>query len=351
MNVLIISKKFHPGHYSHLIAYYHLFEEIGYNPILFLHKDYNKYDENGIYKKINSIKYLDVNNVFYSFFCFPHHTNLFLALKLKLVYNSKILYLFHEPFDSIHNYYNTGFTIIKIIKIILIDIFNIIFLLLTNFIILPSNKSLRQFIDKSRYIKKKYTVIPLLFKDELESKIDVSNKIYISYIGTIAEDHAFHKFINFVIYAIDNSLFKDHCFLIATGSNLNNKHDRILEKYKFTNRIKIVQGSYLSNDEINSYYLSSILVWNAYDRTMQSGVLAKAFMFGTPVISLKKNSNEFVINLVTGIEIMSNDNVIEISNAISYVISNINYISSNCRNKFFNTFFYRSKIKLLTDFI
>ena len=191
----------------------------------------------------------------------------------------------------------------------------------------------------------------MLFKDELESKIDVSNKIYISYIGTIAEDHAFHKFINFVIYAIDNSLFKDHCFLIATGSNLNNKHDRILEKYKFTNRIKIVQGSYLSNDEINSYYLSSILVWNAYDRTMQSGVLAKAFMFGTPVISLKKNSNEFVINLVTGIEIMSNDNDIEISNAISYVISNINYISSNCRNKFFNTFFYRSKIKLLTDFI
>ena len=52
-------------------------------------------------------------------------------------------------------------------------------------------------------------------------------------------------------------------------------------------RLKLVVGKPMSNLEINNYFNKSLVVWNAYRRSMQSGVLPKAYMFGTPVIIVK----------------------------------------------------------------
>jgi glycosyltransferase involved in cell wall biosynthesis len=106
----------------------------------------------------------------------------------------------------------------------------------------------------------------------------------------------------------------------------------------------IKEGSNLLNEEINFFYRQSIVVWNAYNRTNQSGVLPKAYMFGCAVVVLNKNANEFIENHVTGVLIESNDNLIEIKDAIEEVINNKERFYLACRSKFLNTFYYKARV-------
>ncbi|WP_233185630.1 glycosyltransferase [Thermotoga sp. SG1] len=49
--------------------------------------------------------------------------------------------------------------------------------------------------------------------------------------------------------------------------------------------LRIAHGRPLPNSEINRAYKESFCIWNVYRRSTQSGVLPKAYMFGTPVIA------------------------------------------------------------------
>lgn len=97
----------------------------------------------------------------------------------------------------------------------------------------------------------------------------------------------------------------------------------------------------MSNDEINEYYASTYVVWNAYARTTQSGVLAKAFMFGTPAIVLRKNSNEFMRDGIEVVAIEDNTDNSQIVRAIQQIRNNFEIYSRNCRMQFQRLFFYK----------
>ena len=107
----------------------------------------------------------------------------------------------------------------------------------------------------------------------------------------------------------------------------------------------------MSNIKINNYFEKSVLVWNAYNRSMQSGVLPKAFMFGAPVVMLKKNENEFMQNKITGILIEDNNDVYEIKNAIEFILSKRDFFFVNCRFKFKESFYYKNKLDVFKKMI
>jgi hypothetical protein len=233
----------------------------------------------------------------------------------------------------------------------LIDLISIIVILLAHKIILPSSKAFNLYKEKYRFFNKNFTMIPLIFDDEASSVVKGNHKKYFSYIGTIANDHAFYCYINFIESAIKNNWFPDLSFLIATKSIIPHKERIIIEPYLNSGRIIISEGHPMTNEEINRCYNDSLIVWNAYNRSMQSGVLPKAYMFGSAVIGSYQCNNEFLDNHKTGVLVKDNKNVIEIKNATNEIIEKRNLFLHNCRNKFLDNFYYKKSIEKFTSFV
>lgn len=351
MNALIVSLNFNPGHFSHLIANYELFEELNYKPYLFVHPSFDMMDVDDSYDKIYDLNGFNKGDIKVTVFWFPSLNNILAIIKLRFFLKAKVIYVYHEPFDSIKNYYKSGFGFRKIIQIILINLINLLIVFFSNTIILPSSTSLALYKKKYKWINKNYNMIPLLFDDEGNDFINKENKKYISYIGTVAADHAFDKFVDFAVKAMDNNWFPGYQFLIATSSIIPQIEKDKIKPFVVNGKIFVQEGVSMSNSEINNFFETSILVWNAYNRSMQSGVLPKAFMFGTPVIVLKKNENEFMQNKITGLLIDDNNDVFEIKVAVEYILSRRDFFFVNCRGKFKETFYYKNKIDVFKKFI
>lgn len=351
MNAIIVSLKFNPGHFSHLLANYKLFEELNYSPSLLLNPSFDRMDENNDYKKIYSLKGFKKGDIKVAVFWFPSIKNIWEIIKLRFIFKAKVIYVYHEPFDSIRNYYSSGFGFRKIVKICLINLVNFPILTFSNTIILPSSTSLSLYKKKYCRINNNYTMVPLLFDDEGNDFIKIENKKFISYIGTVAADHAFTKFVDFAVEAMKNDWFSGCQFLIATSSIIPLKENEKIRLFVINKKIFIQEGVPMSNKTINSFFEKSALVWNAYNRSMQSGVLPKSYMFGTPVIVMKKNENEFIQDGITGLLIEDNTNVIEIKEAVATVLSKKDFFFVNCRNKFKETFYYKNKVAVFKKMI
>lgn len=171
-------------------------------------------------------------------------------------------------------------------------------------------------------------------------------RIYFSYIGTVASDHSFNEYVEFVRTVIKRDELKDVKFLIATKNRVER---RGLSALLDSGRLDLVEGTPLTDRQINVFYRTSYAVWNAYERTTQSGVLAKAFMFGTPAIVLKKNLSEFVVDGREVVAINDNRDYDEIKNAIVRIVKDFDSFSALSRTRFLNTFYYRNYNQLMND--
>ena len=107
----------------------------------------------------------------------------------------------------------------------------------------------------------------------------------------------------------------------------------------------------MTDEEINHWYASSYVVWNAYSRTTQSGVLAKSFMFGTPAVVMSKNLCEVASNGVEVIAVNDNKDKKQIEDAVTEIIRNFTSYSKVCRERFLSTFFYRNYNELLRNIL
>lgn len=346
MKALVVSLKFNPGHFSHLVANYRLFEQLGYSPYLFINPAFNKMDVGNNFNKISNLKELNDSDINVAVFWFPSLKNILEIIRLRLLYKSKIIYVYHEPFDSVRNYFKAGFGILKIIRIALIHMVNLLILLLSDKILLPSSAAFDVYESKYKRLNSNYTLLPLLFDDESLGDESLTNKKFISYIGTVAADHAFNRFVDFSIEAMNNGWFKDKIFLIATSSVIPERERELLQPFIDMGKIFIHEGSAMSNETINAFYRDSIVVWNAYNRSMQSGVLPKAYMFGAAVVVLKRNASSFVEHLETGILINDNADMGELRAAVELIISKQVVFREKCRIKFMNTFFYKKYLDI-----
>ena len=321
---LIVSLKYHPGHYSHLIAYYLLLKEVGYESTLYVNKNFAKLDVDDAFNKLYKMTWLSYQKFDCVVFLFPSIKNILEIIKFRVFGSATIFYLFHEPIISYKEFYQSGFTGLSLAKLFFIDGVNKLSVTLSNSVILCSLKAFAIYETKYNLLNSHKLHIPLIFDDENQSKISINNeRIYISYIGTLATDHAFDKFINYVEHAVSNDEFMNYKFLIATSSRLDKKLMRRLKSGDIRDRLVIVDGKWLSNQEINSFYSKSLVVWNAYDRSTQSGVLPKSFMFGTPVLGNYSLPNEYLRQYKNGIYLNDNSDYVEISEAIEYISTNI----------------------------
>jgi glycosyltransferase involved in cell wall biosynthesis len=106
-------------------------------------------------------------------------------------------------------------------------------------------------------------------------------------------------------------------------------------------KIEILCGKPLGNADINLCYAKSICVWNLYRTSTQSGVLPKAFMFGTPVIASKIGSfPEFIQEGVNGRFASARDHE-GTWTAFEEIRSNLGMYAANSRKTFLETFYYR----------
>lgn len=351
MKVYISSRKFHPGHFSHMHANYLMLKDSGFNPYLYINCGFNK--SAGGLKRINFFSQFCMDKQFqYLIVWFPSIQSLFDMLFARLFRkNARIIYFFHEPYDSFRNYLKSGFGFLKTIKISVTAIFNLFLVLLCNKVVLPSDAALQAYHSSYSWLNKPILRLPLLFSDELQGSVDnFYNRKFISYIGTIAEDHAFDEFVSFVTKAASEGLFPGLQFLIATRSSLPDWARSKLTNAISEKKLIVCSGKPLSNDEINSYYRSSVVVWNAYKRSMQSGVMPKAFMFGTPVLVSKFNQSEFFINHERG-ELITEYNYENYISAIHLIITNFSIYSKFSREAFLSDYLYQAHSKKFIEFL
>jgi hypothetical protein len=346
MIALVVSLNFNPGHFSHLVANYRLLEEAGYTPSLYVHPSFLAMDKRNEFRKLSSpAEVKTLGAIAAAVFWFPSPHNIAEMLRLRLRHGARIVYVFHEPFDSIANYRRSGFSRIKVARIVAINLINIPVLLIAHEVILPSSVSLRLYRQRYTRLNDHFHPIPLLFDDEAGPAVSPVPKDCISYIGTVAPDHAFDCFVDFARAAVQKGLLPGQKFLIATRSDIPAREQEILRQLADSGRLLVHSGRTMSTEEINRHYRRSTVVWNAYRRSNQSGVLPKAFMFAAAVLSAADVANEFVEDGVTGRVIHNRSDVAEIAAAIDEIVGHANRYAQACRTKFLGTFYYRSKMQ------
>lgn len=339
---LIVSLKFHPGHFSHLVANYRLLEEAGFTPVLYLHPRFARMDERREFRTVTSPRELEALAPRLAVFWFPNLRNVTEILRLRLRWRTRIVYVFHEPFETFARYRRRGFSPMRIAKIWLINLVNVAVLALSHEVILPSGSAWRRYDEAYSWLGLPASLVPLLFDDEAGQDIPVEVKEYIAYVGTIAPDHAFERFVAFAQQALAEGWFPGHRFAIATGSTLAAPTRAMLQPLVESGELVLVDGRPLTTTEINAFYRTSAIIWNAYHGSMQSGVLPKAFMFGTPVISRAGNANEYVTDGVTGVLVHDTADTGALRGAVQRVLDHQAAFTSACRAVFLDTFFYRN---------
>ena len=257
---------------------------------------------------------------------------------------SKIIYVFHEPLDTLKNHMKVKNSISHLLFLLMVHLFQLVLIRQSDIIILPSQKSYNLYRERIyRYINKNYFLIPLFFKDQLSDKIDSENKIFFSYIGNITNDHGFDEYLNFVIQMINNNLLLSVKFKIATMKDLTAYQDK-LSMIKQKDRIEIIQGKPMTNQELYVHFKDSFLVWNAYNRTNQSGILPFCYMFGTPVVFLKRNQNEFYLDNYSAFSIEDNNDIDELQKVVLKAYDNIAIFARNSRTAFNRLYNYKRYI-------
>lgn len=334
MNALIVSLNFNPGHVSHMVASYKQCEELGYEVMYYTDSKFKNFLPLG--SRILQYGIAERPKVDLAVFLFPSQKNLKMIWEMKRQ-GTKIVYIFHEPLATMMEYRKCGFSYTYLAKLWIINRISSLTVNWSDVILLPSKKAVQLYEKNSLYKNNNYHYLPLMYDDEckVQSLSNLPRK-YFSYIGTIAADHSFSEFLDFVCWAIrENRLLKLN-FLIATKSDFE-----LPDELKNSKRVTIQKGRPLKNEEINNYYSSTYVVWNAYARTTQSGVLAKSFMFGTPAIVLKKNLSEYTKDGLEVVAINDNKKFEEIDVAINDIIDNFSVFSLACRKRFMETFYYK----------
>lgn len=343
MRALIISLNFNPGHVSHLMASYRQCEELGYESVYYINHEFIHFlpqRSRIVTDTEDSSPKADI-----ALFLFPSQKNIFLIRKLKKQ-GAKIVYIFHEPLAPINVYRKAGFSDKYLLKLWIVDHISALTVKWSNIVLLPSRKAVNYYEKNHLYKNPDYHYLPLMYCDEREERHLKLPRVYFSYIGTIAADHSFREYLEFVKWAVEEDRLDGVNFLIATKSEFD-----VPASLRDSKRVIIHKGKPMTDEEINAYYASSIAVWNAYIRTTQSGVLAKSFMFGSPVVVLRSNLNEFTIDGENVVAIDDNTDKKQIEKAVSEIMRNFGHFSMYTRQKFENTFYYRVYNQMFKDLI
>lgn len=285
---VITSLKFNIGHISHMTALYKAIEKLGFNVKLLLDGRYLNYiDKNEFKVEMHDDNYIVNQSATYIIQNPSKINNNFLKILKKS--NTKSIYILHEPWTGIKDRLKTK-NLFGIIRSILVNIYHNRTIKLSSRILVPSEFALKKYTLYSSRLNKDVKKLYLLFDpDEFSGE---HSKVFMSYIGGIGPDHNFNGFVKFMNKFFDKSNMH---FMIATRSDF--KLDIINEHILKSKRFKLIKGRVMTNNEINQCYSESFCTWLNYNRSTQSGVLAKSFMFNTPILCSNLESfQEFIFD-------------------------------------------------------
>ena len=351
MKAILVTKRFNPGHLSHLLANDQLLVEQGFAVKYSVHRQYSSFSD--FISKASKVSLIDLfllrKNDLYIIW-FPSISVVFELFLVRLFSYATVVYVYHEPYTSFKSYRVAGFSRLKTVRVTCISFVSRLICALAHKIILPSSRAFNA-VPEAKHLPDRFAKLNLMFLDESSSPADLDSRIYLSYIGTIAEDHAFDDFICLMEASINAKVLLPFKFLIATPSEIPQQYSIIISKCLSLGRLFIHSGIPMTNNQINRFYNRSFLVWNAYRRSMQSGVLPKAYMFGTPVLVSSNNISEYFEDGVHGIEIPNHCSLNDFCYAVLKLKSSWLSISQNCRKYYLENFDYRSISPKFINFV
>lgn len=352
--VYIMSAKFAPGHFSHMLAFYKAFKAVGIAPCLLLDRQYAPFvmEVNG-YK----FRYLDDKNVKAPDLLFIYNLSLYdnsisKALK-KQNKNMRIFFVYHEPWYGI----TAWFKDLKSGNESLKDSIKALgrywaargLLGKCDKILVPSRKAAENYNKFCLKYNKNYDLFPLIFTDERTDKMKNMKREYFSFISTASNSKNFGKFIEFIKFRSEND--SKSKFQIATRTDISNYLDDDLTELINQGRLIVNHGHDLTNEEINFAYAKATCVWMLYVRSTQSGSLCKSFMFGTPVIASDIGSFRESVDGNNGIIIPLDSDLNTISRSYDKILAEFEFYSDNARLTFEKNFYYFNKIEDLEKLV
>lgn len=335
MKVLIASVHLGAGHTAHLQAYQKLSEECGYETALYLHKDYMKLFSNiqgRLFFTEDDAKGFKPDVVW----IYNTGTENIRLIKLAKELHSHIVYVLHEPYMGFRELMKDGSYWWKQGAACVLNDW---ICRQSDKVVLSSKYATKNCRKYMRGAYKKHVMFPLIFEDEMTT--DITSRTYLTMASAYDDPKASDEFLNFVKESADRNDIK---FQIATRTEISEKlDDPVVKKMINNGRLIVQQGRPLTEDEMNTAYRTSIATWNAYKRSTQSGVLAHAFMQGSPVIATHVGSfDEYVVDGKTG-TFIRDYSYQEIFNAYKRIEGDIETISSNCRKAFLHRFYYKNQ--------
>lgn len=351
MKAILVSRRFNPGHISHIEANAKLLEREGFEVELRLNRRFRPFFDCSRARAqagCSSLVMLAKGDLFVVWF--PSVSVVLEMLFVRLFTKATSVYVYHEPYTSFASYRAAGFSWAKVFRVASISLINRTICMLSDKIILPSMRAFDA-VPEAKLKPHRYAKINLMFADESDSQKEHSARNFISYIGTIAEDHAFDEFICLMQTCIADNLLQPRTFLIATRSQIPKIHRAIVDQCVFSGRLILQSGSPMTNHQINNFYSQSFVVWNAYKRSMQSGVLPKAYMFGTPVLMSLSNQSEYFRDGEHGVLISDNYGLVEFCESVEKLELMWSEISHNCRNYYLCNFDYNALSNKYMNFV
>lgn len=343
--ICVASLYFNPSHASHLAAYGRAFAEIGCKVEYLLHVGYKSFGELHSVAPVTyygemTQEWLGAFTHVFAYNAAVPNPSFARAMKRK---GCKIIYVYHEPSLPLAQVWGR-LGVGTIARLAISRIFSKRMLQRSDVVVLPSAEAWRNYQARDGKHNARAIEMPLIFDDRSKDYEGLPRTTF-SYIGTMSHAHGFDQFFSFMKYALRGRLGIH--FLIASRHNVPD--DEILEEHKES--ITLRCGRPLTEREINDCYARSVCVWNLYRFSTQSGVMANAFMCGSPVIASRTGAFlEFVRDGYNG-KFADAENHSEIALAYSEIANNLDRYSRNSRQAFLDNFYYRSHLQLLTKIL
>jgi glycosyltransferase involved in cell wall biosynthesis len=341
---VLVSLRFNPAIIQHLVAYSKALQALGFTVEAVLDAGYREYLEPGA-MTVARTEPGDLESASFShaiFFNVSIH-NLALAIRLKRT-GARIIYIYHEPWEASFAFLRTdGFGIR--IKAAMAHRVSRPLLKVADLVLLGSQYGLSAYRQADARYNPSASFFPLIYDDEIGRPTEeiAQQKVYFSYLGNIGRVHGFDQFIRVMRESL---LRKSNIrFIIASRFPLPDfvMRDEVIRRN--LDKIDLMCGRTLTNEEINGCYARSFGVWNLYRRSMQSGVLPKAFMHGTPVVASRIGSfPEYVRDGFNG-RFASADDRDDVLSVLDEIQGRSAEYAVNCRRSFLETFFYKSKVE------
>ena len=341
--IWVMSAKFAPGHFTHLIGLYQLCRSCGLTPSLLLDPGYTLFLKES-----------------------PEYDHIALPLEKEgtapdtlLIYNQslqdlriigtlrkrnpvmKVILVIHEPWNGyrawLSDFFHGREALRPTIAVMGRYVFARLLLPRVQTVLLPSQEAFRNYQKICARYNPNSAILPLLCSDEY-STTNIGEKKYFSFVSTATNSHNFKLFLDYVKYK--SARDPEALFQIATRSDVSASLDSDLQDLMHQGRLLINHAHSLSNTEINRTYASSNCTWMLYGRSTQSAALCKSFMFGSPVIASDIGSFQEFVDESSGIILKEGYSLEDIDQAYTRILANLKQYAQGARDAFFRLFHY-----------